>query len=639
MLTLKRLLICIFLLLIPSAALSQWTSIGPFGGSARTLAFNPSNPDQIFLGSSAGAIFESVDRGSHWRPFAHLGVGDDLMVKCIIIDPMHPNTIYVAGWNVSGDGGGFFLTRDGGQTWIEPASLKGKSIQALALSESDARILIAGAIDGVYRSGDSGETWERISPKGHLNLKNIESVTIDPRDANVIYAGTWHLPWKTIDGGKTWNNIKQGVIDDSDVFSIILEHSTPDTVYASACSGIYKSVNGGKLFHKIQGIPGTARRTRVLQQDPKDEDTVYAGTTEGLWKTTDAGKTFHRITPSDFILNDVLVDTRDSKRVLIATDRGGVFVSDDAGATFSPSNDGFSQRQVSIVIAGKNGDDSLLYAGVLNDKKFGGVFRFVNGTWLQMSDGLDGRDIFDLGISTRGQLVAGTSRGILLLDEKSRTWHASQISGSAPGAKALPFDGRTRAISITPLRWYAATDSGLLHSENDGVTWAGGAIEGEASIFSVSAHDQVVVAASEHKVWMSSDAGQHWSPLALPPDVTHVYSVTVISDGTVLACTREGALRWIPSSGSEGEWAHVLDGLPWMNVTSIREEGNLLLATVGGSPAAYIQRGPGEPWVVTSEPVQDEVTGALVVGETIYLTTQHHGVLAQRNAATVGGLR
>jgi len=51
----------------------------------------------------------------------------------------------------------------------------------------------------------------------------VESLAIDPTDPDVVYAGTWHLPWKTTDGGKTWSNIKQGIIDDSDVFSIIID--------------------------------------------------------------------------------------------------------------------------------------------------------------------------------------------------------------------------------------------------------------------------------------------------------------------------------------------------------------------------------------------------------------------------------
>ena len=67
-------------------------------------------------------------------------------------------------------------------------------------------------------------------------------------------------------------------------------------------------------------------------------------------------------------------------------------------------------------------NSSDLYAAVLNDKEFGGVFHAHGGIWSQMSDGLGGRDVFDLGLSRRGQLVAGTNRGLFLFDGKEQSW-------------------------------------------------------------------------------------------------------------------------------------------------------------------------------------------------------------------------
>ena len=145
-------------------------------------------------------------------------------------------------------------------------------------------MLFAGTLEGVSDSADAGVSWALISPPGSKEIHEVESLAIDPADPDVIYAGTWHLPWKTTDGGKSWQNIKQGVIDDSDVFSIIIDPARPKIVFASACSGIYKSVNAAERFKKVAGIPSTARRTRVLKQDPANLNVVYAGTTEGLYK-------------------------------------------------------------------------------------------------------------------------------------------------------------------------------------------------------------------------------------------------------------------------------------------------------------------------------------------------------------------
>jgi hypothetical protein len=653
-------LLVVLIVAISIPAFSQWQAVGPFGGNARALAADPSNRDHLLLGSGAGALFESIDGGRHWKHFAQLGSGHELMLKNIAFDPSHPATIYVVGWSLTGTGGGFFVSRDGGRIWSEPAELRGKSIQALALAESDPRILVAASLDGLYRSTDRGERWERITPAGHPDLKNFESVTIDPHDPKIIYAGTWHLPWKTTDGGATWRNIKQGLIDDSDVFSIILGHSNPRTVYASACSGIYKSENGGELFHKVQGIPSSARRTLVLQQDPEDINTVYAGTTEGLWKTTDGGKVFKLISPPNYILNDVLVDPRNAKRVLIATDRGGVFASDDAGQSFYPSNEGFSQRQITALVADSEHPGDL-YAGVLNDKEFGGVFRSHDGRWSQLSEGLGGSDVFDLAESSKGKLVAATNHGLYVLSSKSQRWEGSKnlvrATPAAPGkpvasagrgrtARKAPkpavtrstFEGRATAVALNGQQWYAATEAGVLVSANEGESWSGGAVDGEKEFFSVSANGGTVAAATLRGVWQSNDAAAHWSRLPLPEWVTRVYAVTVTGDETLWIATSEGALRWARKAKGTAEWEHVLNGLPPREILSIRAEGSRLVAGAAGSKTVYVSRDEGRSW--KAEPAAGvEVTGAVLQGEALYVTTRHHGVLLLEGSALATAIR
>src|SRR5262249_40662121 len=211
----------------------------------RSLAYDPGNPDRILLGTSAGQVYVSNDKGNTWSRFARIGKGNDYVLDNIIFDPSRPGVIYVAAWTLESEGGALFRTTDNGKTWQPIKEMEGKSIRALAMAASDPKTLVVGALDGVFRSRDGAETWERISPERHAEIKNIESLAIDPKNPDVVYVGTWHLPWKTTDGGHTWSHMKNGIIDDSDVFSIIVDPRVPTTVYLSACSGIYKSDNSG----------------------------------------------------------------------------------------------------------------------------------------------------------------------------------------------------------------------------------------------------------------------------------------------------------------------------------------------------------------------------------------------------------
>ncbi len=530
----------------------------------------PGEPSHLYLGTTASWIYESFDGGARWHRLAKLDGDDDLVLDHIVVDPTDTNTIYVAGWRRSD--GGLWISHDRGKTWAESAGMHGQSIRAFMQAPSNPKILFAGTLTGVFRSDDAGATWTQISEKGSREIHEVESLAVDPADPDVVYAGTWHLPWKTTDGGKTWRNIKQGIIDDSDVFSIILDPDKPSTVYLSACSGIYKSETAGARFRKIQGIPSTARRTRVLKQDPANRKVVYAGTTEGLYKTTDAGKTFTRMTAPDLIVNDVFIDPTDPNRVLLATDRGGVQVSTDAGKTFTASNEGFSERKVAALLVDGN-NPSRLYAGVVNDKNFGGAFvsNDQGKTWEQVAAGLDGRDVYSLSQTKDGTVLAGTSQGIFVLDPPATAdpaagspssaliWeprnliantvtkvttqmvHRTKVSTEKQvKAPQVQLDSRVNALDVSGDIWLAGSTLGLLTSRDQGATWQGGPVLGTGEFISVAVRGNVMVAARGNGVLVSHDGGTSWWPMGLPTMITRVRRVLYDPSGTLWLGAREG---------------------------------------------------------------------------------------------------
>lgn len=593
----------------------QWPVLGPDGGDVRSLAYDPHDPNRVFLGTSTGVIFVSEDGGHNWSRFAKLGTGDDYVLDHIAIDPNNSKTIFVSAWSVQDQSAGeIFRTHSGGKDWEALPGMHGKSVRAMALSASDPKVVVAGALDGVYRSTNGGNNWQRISSSDGI-VKNIESIAVDPKDPNVIYAGTWHLAWKTSDGGANWQQINKGMIDDSDVFSIIVSSANPSEVFASACSGIYKSTSGGDQFQKIQGIPFTARRTRVLKQDPSNPAIVYAGTTEGLWKSTDEGKTWKRMSNPEVVVNDVLIDPRNSHRVLLATDRSGVLASDDSAVTFANSNHGYTHRYVSAILP-DNKEPNTLYIGVVNDREFGGVFSTHDGgqSWQQKSKGLDGRDVFTLKQSSNGTLVAGTNKGVFELAPTYLYWHpinnvvlektvsrtvklksGKTKSVSSTSSTRSVLEGRVSDADVASSRWFAATSAGLFTSKDEGKVWMGGPVAGQQDFVSVQAHEGLVVAATHSSVLVSQNAGATWQPAALASYPINVRSVTVTPEGQIFVSTREGAFH---SADSGQSWNHVVAGLPDKDITSVTYDGShkRLLATSGQTGVVFESADGGSTW-------------------------------------------
>lgn len=572
---------------VKSAA--SWVPVGPDGGDARAFAGDPSNSNHIYLGTLNSWIYQSNDDGATWQRLAKVSKNDDLVLDNIVVDQSDPKTLYVGAWVLDHPDGGVFISHDGGVSWTEAAGMKGQSVRALTQASSNSKELVAGSLKGVFESDDAGVTWKQISPASSNELHEVESIAIDPVDPHTIYAGTWHLPWKTTDDGANWHNIKNGLIDDSDVFSIIIDPKTPQTVYTSACSGIYKSLNGGEQYTKVQGIPSTARRTRVLMQDPTNLSTVYAGTTEGLYRTTESGTNWSRLTGPDVIINDVYVDPKNDRHVLLATDRSGVLLSNDQAATFKASNEGFSQRQVSaLLVDAKN--PQTIYAGVVNDKIYGGVFISNDSgqTWNQQSTGLDGRDVFSMSQSPDGILLAGTGHGIfrwenshwqpdgkiVMKEEKTVivVRHGKKVKDTKTVEKdAGLIDGRVNSLDLTQSSWYAATSNGIYQSDDQGKTWHGGPVLEKKDFEMIKSAGELVLASRREGLVVSQDGGHTWQPLPLPPPLTSANTIAAAPGGSLWLGGREGVFY---SEDKGATWAQ-MKTLPISNINNLSYDSDL----------------------------------------------------------------
>jgi len=579
--------------MIRPVAAQSWRQVGPPGGDVQSLTAEPGNTQGLYLGTSDGHIFGSNNGGENWQLLGRVGANHDDVIMSIVVNPRIKSTLYATSWTLSSRGGGVYRSSDSGRSW-QLIGLEGHSVRALALAPSNPDTLVAGAIDGVYRSQDAGKSWLRITPENHDDLKNFDSLAIDPLNPDTIYAGTYHLPWKTVDGGRNWAPIHQGMVDDSDVMSITVDQNNPAHVFASACSGIYHSQDGGANWTKFKGIPNDSRRTVHILQDPKRPQTVYAATTEGLWKTADDGVSWHLVTPASWSILSMVIDPVNTDRLILGTERLGLQVSEDGGANYRAANQGFAHRR--IVDAAVDSRDPKRVLVVLTSK-FEPMLETADAghTWTPLATGLKSGPPRRVFAAPTGWFAAPGTGGLLFYDRSKASWTpVNQM------IEANPVPAR-RTVTVKKISARTAK----------GATATAGAGAGSVKTFSplrarvndIAFSAESWYAATEEGLLVSKDNGMNWAAPALATAVpARTGSIGNSSPIRTVQISPDGAYIWaltakqLNVSGDHGKtW--ISQPLPYESRgpvhLSLSADRNMLLA---GDHGVFLSRDSGATW-------------------------------------------
>jgi photosystem II stability/assembly factor-like uncharacterized protein len=596
---------------------SAWEVVGPNGGDVRVVTIDPRDKDRLYLSTMDGQIHTSADGGKTWRMLINLN-RPRLVLDQLFVDSRDSKVIYTSG-NRGNDAGGFFKSTDGGKTWKEAKELKNEAIHAMTQAADNPDMLFVGTRTGVWVSKNSGDDWEKIDSA--TMPVNVNSMAIDPRRNSTIYAGTWWRPYKSTDSGKSWRLIKDGMIDDSDVFAITLDPRNAEHIIASACSGIYESTNGGDRWAKIQGIPAQSRRTRDIVQHPTIPGTVYAGTTEGFWMTTNGGRSWMLTTPRNLEINSIAVHPDAPNRIFIGTNNYGVMVSNDGGKNFVQTNDSFTSR-FTYKVTPDISQPNRLYAITQNTASSGGFFFTSNDagkTWTQTKS-LDVNRVSPFTIlqdrTDPNRMFLGTNLGIYRSVDRGTTWAlleppkpkakrpvkkaAAKTTAKAPAKAAPATTPTTKPAAIDPAAdtgpkivstinekvkvltfteddkngLFAGTDNGLYRTYDLAKGWEKVPFGGSFSenVFAVHASSLVPgtiwVGTATAGVIVSTDDGKTWSKVVGIPDGVPVSSIA--SDPKRPNYIYVGTIHSFYLSRDGGRtWTRRGNGLPLGNYTSI----------------------------------------------------------------------
>ena len=274
-------------------------------------------------------------------------------------------------------GGGLWKTTDGGQTWkaVTDGQLRSSSVGAVAVSESNPDVVYIGMGetclrgnimqgDGVYRSTDAGKTWTHL---GLAETQAIAKIRIDPRNPDVVYVAAFGHPagrnsergvYKSIDGGKNWRKVlyrddRSGAID------LSMDAHDPNVLYAALWeayriswqmssggpgSGLFKSTDGGEHWTELTrnaGLPKGVIGRIGVSVSPVDGRRVYAvveAANGGVYRSDDAGATWTRTSDERklrqraFYYTHVTADPQVKDRVYVLN--VNFFRSDDGGVRF-----------------------------------------------------------------------------------------------------------------------------------------------------------------------------------------------------------------------------------------------------------------------------------------------------------------
>ena len=322
------------------AGLDEWTNAGLYGGHVNFVTFNPAA--------------ETVYSGNRTQGFLRRGIDDpawqaetadaEISIAGVVVDPFDPAILYRL------DGDEYVLkSDDGGDMWapsatgIPPASHVGD----IAAAPSEAGVLFAGGLAGdMWKTTDGAATWTSAGNVGGAVGHTITVIAVHPTDSDTVFAASLDGVFFTDDGGATWTPRETGIAN-AGADAIVFDPNDPSRVYlASRVAGFHIGHNlaaGGWTFTSSGHNAGYS-----LAAVATNPTTVIYGTLAGIFVSTDAGATFTG--PSDGLTNSkahsLAADPNDATKIWAANTEGGVFWSTDGGSTFTEWNTGIETELV-----------------------------------------------------------------------------------------------------------------------------------------------------------------------------------------------------------------------------------------------------------------------------------------------------
>lgn len=415
----------------------------------------------LYVATDGRGIWKSDDSGSIWTRVK--GLDDEPLTRLL---PLNAQSIFAGT-----AGHGLLFTRDGGQTWNPIAPFRDSYINLVAHDPRDSKTLYVAPRGGLYRSRDGGLTWQSLG--GGIEREIVRTLLVDPGGKKLLAGTSGRGMWVSQDGGEAWEQLRNP--DGTNPFppgrGVLTITARGDDVLVGTEDGVVRSFDAGFSWTRVD--------TRARIGAPMVFDAAFAPTASVLWLATQDGlyagsPDLKRvsITGNDAPTTAVAIAPNDAKRIYAGTDGKGVFVSDDAGATWSAAGGelGGKTHVAQLMVDPTNAD--IVFARILFER----IYKSIDGgdSWHTVWTGMEVEDqIQSVAIAPNNPtiLYAGGDNRFFYSGDSGETWLARGLNGIT-----------TLEIWIDPLDanrvWAGATD-GLYRSDDAGQSWSGPMLEGK----------------------------------------------------------------------------------------------------------------------------------------------------------------
>jgi len=280
-----------------------WRNMGlKDSGHIGMIRFHPEDSDIVYVAAqgplwSAGGdrgLYRSTDGGEEWTRI--LDIDEHTGVSELLINPADPDEIIASSFQrrrhvwtsiQGGPSAGIHKSYDGGATWRRlggglPKGDMGKIGMAMAPSAPNVVYAIVDAEEneqGVYRSEDFGESWEKRSDHVAGSGQYYHELFIDPRDPDRLYS-VETFTHKSEDGGKTWERISftHRHVDDH---ALWIDPDNTDHLFIGGDGGVYESWDRGNIWRHVRNLP-TVQFYRATPDNDLPFYNVCAGTQDNF---------------------------------------------------------------------------------------------------------------------------------------------------------------------------------------------------------------------------------------------------------------------------------------------------------------------------------------------------------------------